>query len=89
MHLIYKQDNYEDKLKEIYDLFIDYIVPIIEDLDHPALIEEFKQNIDAAAYENNLNKDVNIPSIKKKIDRNNKTEYWPTSKKESINWLLF
>ena len=47
------------------------------------------KNVDAAAYENNLNQDVKIPSIKKKIDRNNKTEYWPTSIKESLNWLPF
>ena len=61
----------------------------MDDLDHTALIEEWKQNVDAAAYENNLNQDVKIPSIKKKIDRNNKPEYWPTSIKESLNWLPF
>ena len=51
MHLIYKQDYYEDKLKEIDELFIEYLVPIMDDIDHPALIEEWKQNVDAAAYE--------------------------------------
>ena len=35
------------------------------------------------------NQDVKIPSIKKKMDRNKKTENWPTSIKESINWLPF
>ena len=39
----------------------------MEDLYHPALIEEWKQNLDAAAYENNLNQDVNMPSIKKRF----------------------
>ena len=34
-------------------------------LDNPDLIEECKQNLDAAAYENILNQDVKIPSIKK------------------------
>ena len=29
-------------------------------------------NIDAAAYENNLNQYVKLPSIKKKINRNEK-----------------
>ena len=48
-----------------------------------------KQNIDAAAYENNINQDVKIPSTKKKKDRNNKPEYWPTSIKEILNWLPF
>ena len=36
-------------------------------LDHPALIEEWKQNLDTAAYEKNLYKDVKLPSIKKKL----------------------
>ena len=61
----------------------------MEDLDHPALNEEWKQNIDTATYEKNMNQDVNLPSIKKKIDCNNKTEYWPTSIKESLNCLPF
>ena len=39
MYLIYKQDYYEDKLKEIDDLFIEYLVPIMDDIDHLALIE--------------------------------------------------
>ena len=51
MHFIYKQYYYEDKLKEIYDIFIEYLVPIIDNIDHPALIEERKRNIDASSYE--------------------------------------
>ena len=51
INLIYKQGFYKSKWKEIYDLFIEYLVPIMENLDHPALIEEWKQNIDAADYE--------------------------------------
>ena len=51
MHLIYKQDFYKYKKREIDELFIEYLVTIMEDLDHPMLIEECKQNIDAAAYE--------------------------------------
>ena len=89
MHLIYKQDFYEDKLRVIYELFIDHLVPIMGDLDHPDFIEERKQNLDAAAYEKNLNQDVKIPSIKENIDCNNKTEYWPKSIEESLNWLPF
>ena len=72
MHLIYKQDYYEDKIREINEIFIDYLVPIMDDIDHPALIEEWKQNIDADSYENNLNQDVKLPSIKKGFDRNDK-----------------
>ena len=61
----------------------------MNNLDNTALIEEWKQNFDAAAYEKNLNQDIKIPSIKKKVDHNDKTEYWTTSIKESINELLF
>ena len=45
MHLIYKQDFYKDKQKEIYDIFIEYLAPIMENLDDPALIEERKQKL--------------------------------------------
>ena len=61
----------------------------VEDIEHPALIEEWIQNIDAAAYEKNLHKDENLPSTKKKIDPNYKTEFWPKSIMESVNWLPF
>ena len=40
MHLIYKQDYYEDKLKEIDDIFIEYLAPIMENLDRLDLIEK-------------------------------------------------
>ena len=59
----------------------------MDDIDHPVLIEEWKQNLDAAAYGKNLHEDVKLPSRKKKIDRNNKTEFWTTSIKEGLNWL--
>ena len=46
----------------------------MDDIDHPAFIKELKQIFDDAAYENNLYKHVNLPSIKKNIC-NDKTEY--------------
>ena len=39
MHMIYKQDFYNDKQKEIDDLFLEYLVPVMEDIYHPVLIE--------------------------------------------------
>ena len=44
MHLIYKQDIYKDKQGEIYDLFIEYLVPIMENIDHPVFNEEWKKS---------------------------------------------
>ena len=53
MHLIYKQDFYKAKQKEIYELFFKYLVPIMYNIDHLALIGEWKKNLYAAAYEKN------------------------------------
>ena len=39
----------------------------MDDLDHPAFIEEWKQNLDTAAYKKILYTDVELPSIKKKL----------------------
>ena len=61
MHIIYKQDLYKNKEKEMYDLFLEYLVSVTENLDHPALIEEWRQNIDATTYEKYLYKDVKLP----------------------------
>ena len=66
MHLIYNKYFYEDKQKEIDKPFIEYFAPIMENIYHPTLIEEWRQNIDAAAYETKINQDVKIPAIKKK-----------------------
>ena len=38
------------------ELFGEYHLPLLKNVDHPALIQECKQNIDYADYENNLNK---------------------------------
>ena len=42
-------------------------------------------NFDANTYEINLYKDEKLPSIRKKVDRNDKTEYWPKIIVESLN----
>ena len=81
MYLIYKQDYYKDKQEEINDHFIEYLFLIMDNLDHPVLIEEWGGNVHADAYEKNLNQDVKIPSTKETIDCYDKTEKWPTSKK--------
>ena len=36
----------------------------MKDLEHPALIKERIQNIDAADYEKNIHKDEKLPSMK-------------------------
>ena len=39
MHMIYKQDFYKTIEKEMYDLFLEYILTVIDDIENPALIE--------------------------------------------------
>ena len=51
IHMIYKQDLYKIKQKEIDDLFLEYLLPVIEDIKHPALVKKWIQIFDAAAYE--------------------------------------
>ena len=36
----------------------------MDDINHPAIIEEWKQNLDAASYEKQLNQYVKLPSNK-------------------------
>ena len=67
MHFIYKQKFYHDKQDEIDILFDEYNIPLLNDIDHTANIEEWKRNIDAAAYEFILKKRVKLPSKKKKL----------------------
>ena len=50
MHMAYKQDFYKAKETGKYDLFMEYLVPVMEDIENPALIKEWIQNLDAAAY---------------------------------------
>ena len=61
IHMTYKQDFNKTKEKEIDDFFLEYLVPVMEDVEYPALIEEWIQNLDAAAYEKYLYKYVKLP----------------------------
>ena len=49
-------------------LFSTYVTPQIKEIYHPAIIQEWKLNIDAADYEKNMAKS-HLPSHKKKINR--------------------
>ena len=41
------------------------VVPLLKDINHPALLQEWKLNIDAAAYEKNIYANISKPSDKK------------------------
>ena len=52
LNLIYKQNFYHEKQKEMDERFDEYHIPLLIDLYHPAFIEEWKK-LDSAAYEKN------------------------------------
>ena len=39
--MTYKQDFYKTKYTETDNLFMEYLVSVMEDIEHPALIEEW------------------------------------------------
>ena len=49
------------------EIFDQYHIPLLNDFDNSALIEAWKQNIDADAYGKDLNHNVKLPPNKKKV----------------------
>ena len=85
LYLIYKQKFYHDKQEKMYEIFDEYHINLLKYIDHPTLIQEWKRNLDAAAYEKNANKYIKIPSKNKETDLHCSIDYWPTIIKEGIN----
>ena len=50
LHHSYIHRGLNDKNKMIINLFSAYVVPLLKDINHPALLQEWKLNLDAAAY---------------------------------------
>ena len=71
----------------MYRLFSTYITPQIKEIYHPAIIQEWKLNIDAAEYEKNMSL-THLPSTKK-INRIDDFEHCPASIKTTIEWFPF
>ena len=49
----------------IINNFIAYVVPLFKDINHPALIQEWKLILDDEAYERNIDSNMSKPSDKK------------------------
>ena len=62
LYTVYKQNLYNNKRDKSDENFYQYYLPLLKDINHPVLIQEWKKNIDAAAYEKNLNKEIYLPS---------------------------
>ena len=48
-------------------IFSSYVVPLLKYINHPALLQKWRLNIDSTAYENNIEDNVFKPSDKKKL----------------------
>ena len=70
-------------------IFITYSTPKIKEIHHPSLLQEWKLNIDAAEYENNMKAIMYKPSEKKKFNCVDSDKHWPASiKKRFCGFLL-
>ena len=49
----------------IINIFSAYVVPLLKDIKHPALLQEWKLNPDAAVYEKNIDANMPKPSDRK------------------------
>ena len=49
----------------VINFFSAYAVPLLKDINHPALLQECKLNTDDAAYERNIYANMSKPSKKK------------------------
>ena len=59
------QIEFNDKIDMIINIFGEYVEPLLEDINHPALLQEWKHNLDAAEYETNIDANLCKPSVKK------------------------
>ena len=66
-HYSYIQIEFNDQKEIIINMFSVYVVSMLEDINHPAFIQEWKLNIDAAAYEINIDGNLSKPSENKLI----------------------
>ena len=73
----------------IINIFSAYVVPMLKDINHPALLQEQKLNLNAEAYEINIDANMSKPYDKIEIDLHNSNLYWPTSIKDTIQWFTF
>ena len=88
-HCYYTNKEFNDKKEETINIFSAYLTPQIKEIHHPALLQEWKINLDAAEYEKISRLTFINPLKKKKIHRFDSDEHWPTSIKETIKWFTF
>ena len=60
----------------------------MKEIYHPAILQEWKLNIDAKEYEKHM-LICRKPSSKKRINRIDNSDHWPESIKRTIEWFPF
>ena len=65
-HSSYTNKEFNYKKEEMITIFSTYVTPEIKEINHPALLLEWKLNLDAAEYENNMKDNMYKPSEKKR-----------------------
>ena len=63
------------KRKFINNTFIKYVEPLLDDINHPELIQERKLNLDSAAYEKKIDANVHKTSAKKEMGCHDSDSY--------------
>ena len=53
-HSLYTNKEFNDKKEDIINIFSAYVAPLIKKIYHPALLQEWRLNIDAAVYKSNI-----------------------------------
>ena len=66
-HSSYTNQEINDKKEQMSTIFSKYFTPQIKEIHHPALLQEWKLNIDAAEYENNMKANMYKPSVKSNL----------------------
>ena len=51
----------------IINIFSEYVLPLLKDINHPELLQEWKINPDAEAYGKNIDANLSKRSLKHKL----------------------
>ena len=70
-------------------IFSTFVAPQTEEIYHPALLPEWKLNLDGAEYETNMKPNMNKPFGKKKFNRVDSDEHLTKPIKKKILWFPF
>ena len=86
-HYSYIEREFNNENKMIINIFSAYFVPLLKDINHTELLQEWELNRDAASYGRVIDANMSKPS--KKVDSHDSDLYWLTTIKDTIQWFPF